>query len=137
MDTQRGFSIVEALLSVALFSLIASAFIGATVYGEESAQISGQRSRALLLAQEGIEAMRNIRDHSFADLVDGSYGLYISNHEWILSGSSDTTNGFVRQVTIADGADANRKQITVHVTWQQTQQRSGSVSLATELANWK
>lgn len=127
---------VEALLAVALFALVATTYIGAIDYGQESTEVAGQRARALLLAQEGIEGVRNIRDHSYADLIDGTWGMYISNFQWILSGNSDTTDGFVRQVTIADGSDANRKIVTTTVTWQQTPQRTGSVSLVTELSNW-
>lgn len=137
MDTRRrGFTVVEAILSLALLALVVTAYIGAVDYGEESTSLGGARSRATFLAQEGIEAMRNIRDHSFADLVDGSYGLAISNHEWFLTGNSDTTDGFVRQVTVADGTDTNRKVVTVTITWQQTPTRTGTVSLVTELTNW-
>ena len=95
---QKGFSLIEVLLSAALIIIVVSAFAGAIIYGEESTSIAGGRSRAIFLAQEGIEVVRNIRDESFDNLVDGNYGLSVSSHQWIFSGNSDSTDDFVRQI---------------------------------------
>ena len=134
-STKKGFSVVEVLLASALLVVIITAFAGAIIFGEESTALAGGRSRAAFLAQEGIEAVRNIRDENFANLIDGSYGLFVSSNQWELSGNSDTTDGFVRQITISS-IDANRKQITSTVNWQQNNQRTGNVTLTTELTNW-
>ncbi|MEN9342032.1 MAG: hypothetical protein RIQ54_288 [Candidatus Parcubacteria bacterium] len=130
-----GFSSVEILLSVALFSIIVFSFMVAYLYGEESSVLAGNRARAVLLAQEGLEAVRNMRDGNFDTLVDGSYGLAVATGTWIFSGSSDVTGIFTRTISIAS-LDANRKHVTSTVTWQQNAQRTGSVSLATRLMYW-
>lgn len=135
VSTIRGFLIVEVLLASSLLIIAITAFVGAIIYGQESTSIAGGMSRASFIAQEGIEAVRNIRDESFGNLTDGSYGLLVSNHQWILSGNSDTTDGYTRQINIGT-IDANRKQITSTITWQQTAERAGSVVLTTLLANW-
>jgi Tfp pilus assembly protein PilV len=133
----RGFSIVEALLASTLFLIVAVAFAGAIIYGEQSAAVAGQQSRAAFLAEEAIQAVRNIRDESFGNLIDGNYGLYVSGGQWMLSGDSDSTDGYVRQVQISTiNVDPNRKLITVAITWQQTPQRTGNLTLSTELTNW-
>jgi len=132
---KKGFSIVEVLLACTLLGMVVVAFAGAIIYGQESTAVSGGRSRAAFLAQEGIEAVKNIRDESFDNLVDGSYGLFVSNHQWVLSGNSDATDGFVRQINIST-TDDNRKLITSTVTWQETAQRAGSIVITTELTNW-
>ena len=131
----KGFSIVEALLASALLIIIVTAFVGAIIYGQESTAVAGGRARASFLAEEGIEATRNIRDESFDNLVDGSYGLLVSDHKWVLSGNSDTTDGYVRQINISTIND-NEKLITSTITWQETAQRTGSVVLTTYLTNW-
>lgn len=133
----RGFSTIEALLASSILILIVTAFMGAFIYGSESTALAGQRARATFLAEEGLEASRNIRDAAFSNLVNGANGLVISGNQWTFSGTSDITNGFyTRQITISS-IDSNRKQIISTVTWQQNNQRTGSVTLTTYLTNWK
>jgi Tfp pilus assembly protein PilV len=136
VSATRGFLVVEVLLSSSLLIIAVTAFVGAIIYSQESTSVAGGISRASFIAQEGIEAVRNIRDESFGNLPDGSYGLLVSNYQWILSGSSDTTDGYVRQINIST-IDADRKLITSTITWPQTTQRNGSVVLTTELSNWR
>ncbi len=135
---ENGFSLIEILLAASLFSFIITALVGAFIYGQESTALSGMRFRAELLAEEGLEAARNIRDENFANLnvADNKYGLVISGNQWIFSGTSDATGIFTRQIIIST-IDANRKQIISNVSWQQTPLRSGSISLISYLTNWR
>lgn len=133
----KGFSTIETLLSSAILILIVTAFMGAYIYGNESTTLAGQRERAAFLAEEGLEASRNIRDENFSNLVNGTSGLVISGNQWTFSGSSDTTDSFyTRQITIST-AGTDRKQVVSTVTWQQNNQRTGSVSLTSYLTNWR
>lgn len=132
---ERGFSLVEVLLAVSVFGLIVTALFGGLIYGTQSTALAGQRARATMLADEGLEAVRNIRDENFSNLTDGTYGLTISGNQWTLSGAQDTTDIFTRSLAISS-IDSNRKQITATVSWQQTPQRTGSVALTTYLTNW-
>lgn len=133
---RSGFSLVEALLASSIFALIVTAVVGAVIYGRESTALAGLRSRAVFLAEEGLEAVRNIRDQSFANLPDGTFGLNSSGGQWIFSGQSDTTGIFTRQIAIIT-AGVNRKQITSLVSWQQSVSRPGSAVLTTYLTNWR
>ncbi len=126
---------MEVLLSVAVFGLLTTALVGAYLYGEEATMLAGNRARANLLAEEGLEAVRNIRDPAYANLTDGTYGLTTAGNQWNLSGASDTNGIFTRQVVIST-VDTKRKSVTANVTWQQNPQRTGSVSLVTRLTNW-
>jgi Tfp pilus assembly protein PilV len=132
----RGFLLVEALLASSLFVLFVTAFAGTFYYGLESSVLAGNRSQAIMLAEEGQEALRSMKNVNFANLADGTYGLVYSNNAWTFSGSQDTSNGYTRQVTIST-IDANRKSITTSVTWQQPHGRAGSVSFVGRLTNWK
>jgi len=131
-----GFSVIEVVLAAGLFGLIITALTSILVYGEESSALAGQRARAVFLAEEGMEAVRNIRDENFANLTDGNYGLQVSSNQWALSGVSDTIDVFTRQINIST-VDPNRKAITSTVLWQQNSQRIGLVVLTTRLTNWK
>src|SRR3989344_2787064 len=85
---QAGFSLVEVILSTSVFVLLVTALVGAYLYGQESTALAGNRARAALLAEEGLEAARNIRDAGFPNLTDGAYGLTTTSNQWNLSGSS-------------------------------------------------
>ena len=131
-----GFSLVEVVLATSIFVLLVVALAGNMIYGQESSVLAGSRVRAAFLAEEGLEAARNIRDNNFASLVDGTYGLATSSNEWIFSGSSDVRDIFTRTVTIST-VDADTKNVSCQISWQQTPQRTGTLSLATYLSNWQ
>src|ERR1041384_6828468 len=95
--TQGGFSPVEVLLAATIFGMLVTAIVGAVIYGRNSTDGAGNRSRASLLAEEGLEAVRNIRDASYANLTDGTYGIAQSANQWALSGASDTSGIYTRQ----------------------------------------
>lgn len=133
---QSGFSLVEVILSSSIFILLVTALVGAWLYGQESTMLAGNRVRATLLAEEGLEAVRNIRDNDFANISNGTHGLVISGDQWILSGSSDTSGIFIRQIEVSS-LDDDHKEVTSTVRWQQNSQRPGEVSVATHLTNWQ
>lgn len=131
--TEAGFSVVEVLLAVTVFGMLSTAIIGALVYGRASTVDGGDRVRGDYLAEEGTEAVRNIRNAGYANLTDGTYGLVQSGNTWTLSGSSDTNGIYNRSVTIASNG-TNRKLITSNVSWAGA--NSGQASVATQLTNW-
>lgn len=132
----RGFSLIEALLASALFGLIATGAVGALLYSQESVAISGDRARALMLAHEGLEAARNIRDSGFENLVMGTWGLSLASNEWSFVASPDVTDIFTRTVTIAS-VDSSTRSISSTLAWQSNLQRPGSITLVTQLSNWR
>jgi len=112
-----GFSVVELVITVSIFALIVTAFVGALLYFNKSAALAGSRARAVFLAEEGLETARNTRDEDFAALADGT--------------AEDVVDIFTRQVEIS-AVDAATKEITANVSWNQ-----GSVSLVTYLTDWR
>ena len=131
----EGFSLVEVILASAIFALLTTALVGAYLYGEEAAMLAGNRARAVFLAEEGLEAVRNIRDALYGNLVDGTFGLATAGNQWIFSGSFDAQDIFTRQIAIAS-AGINRKSVTASIVWQQNPQRIGQVSAVTHFTNW-
>ena len=135
-NSSVGFSLIEAVLAVSLFSLVLLALISAIIYGRESIALSGIRSRALLIAEEGQEALRNIRDEKFSNLVDGTHGLATTSNQWVLSGTSDVTDIFTRQIQIGT-INGHIKVATTTVTWQPKEGRSGQITLTSYLTQWR
>lgn len=132
---RSAFSTVEHLLAAGLFALIVAMIAGSLVYSLETARASGLADRAVLAAQESLEAVRSIRDDDFVRLTDGTHGLALSSGQWVFSGTSDTLDDFVRSVNISP-INSHTKKIDATVTWQQTAQRPGSLILTTYLTNW-
>ncbi|MBP6948568.1 MAG: hypothetical protein KBC41_00035 [Candidatus Pacebacteria bacterium] len=132
----RAFLLVEILLSSSLFIIFLTAFVGVLYYGMESSVLAGNRAQAVMLAEEGQEAVRSMKNVNFANVADGTHGLVYSNNAWSFSGSEDVSNGYTRQVVV-ETIDANRKNITTTVSWQQTPSRTGSISTVGRLTNWK
>lgn len=131
-----AFSLVEVLLPVALFALLVSGLTGGIIYLQQNSIVAGRQGRALMLAEEGLEAARGIRDSGFANLSDGSFGLAEQNGAWALSPEPDQTDIFSRDITIAD-VSPTVKQVVSTVTWQQDAERTGSISLVTRLTDFR
>jgi Tfp pilus assembly protein PilV len=136
---EGGFSVVEVLLAATVFGMLTTGVIGAIVYGRASSADSGDTVRAHMIAEEGLAAVRNIADASYASLVDGSYGLTQTGSplswSFLGSGTTDTTNIYTRQITIAT-AGTNRKTVTSTVTWPQVSGGTGTVSVVHRITNW-
>lgn len=134
---ERGFSPVEILLAATVFGFLVVALIGAVVYGRESTSSSGDRARAIFLAEEGLQAVRNLRDANDATYINTAsstnYGLSQTT-QWALSGTSDTNGIYTRQINIAP-LDSNRKSVTVTVSWPNGSNTS-QVSVTGRFSNW-
>lgn len=130
-----GMVLLEILLSLSVFVLFMVAMTGVLIYGRESASTSGARARAVLLAEEGIEAVKNMRDNSMSNLVDGTHGLSLVGGEWQLSGSADAVDEFTREIEISNVSGL--RHVTARVTWSQNAQRTGDVELTSMLSNWR
>ena len=135
-QNQKGISLIEVILSVALFALLLVGLSGAHLYGQDATRTSGEERRALALAKEGLEATRNIRAGSFANLTDGNHGIALSGGRWAFSGISDIVDVFTRQVNIAT-VDSSRKTAICTVSWQKSPGRIGAAALATRFTDWR
>ncbi|HEX6258565.1 MAG TPA: hypothetical protein VFZ48_03735 [Candidatus Saccharimonadales bacterium] len=131
---EHGFSTVEVLLAATIFGFLTMAISGAIIYGRQSTASASDRTRANLIAEEGLEAVRNIRDDNYAALVNGTYGLSAGSGAWAFSGTSDTTDIYRRQITIADQGP-NRKVISSRVMWGAGSQER-ETTLTTLLTDW-
>lgn len=138
LKEQAGFLLVEVLLAIAIFGLLSTVVAGTLTYGTTTTQDSGNRARAMTLADEGLQAVRNIKDAGYTNLVNGTYGLTQTNGTsatWTLSGSSDTTGIFTRQVVVSSGG-TNRENVAVTVSWPRINGTTASVTANSEFSNW-
>lgn len=133
-ENNHGFVVVEALLSASILVIFFVAFLGIVLYNQKAYDDFSNRQRAIQLAEEGVEAVRNIRDADFNSLSDGSYGISSSSGTWTLVPSSDNIDIFNRQISIST-ISSDIKQISSSVKWE-SPSISQSVLLTTYLTNW-
>lgn len=132
---KNGFSLLEALLAISIFALTITSLLGIIVYGQQASVAAINTERAVMLARQGWEAVRNIRDSDFTNLADGLFGLDSSGGAWQLVGTPDSTDIFLRRVTIST-VDASTKQINIEITWPQIN-RPGTYNLTGYLSFWQ
>lgn len=136
LSTRKGFSIIEIVISTALFVLIALGLFSSFIIFQRSYLIFGDENRAVLVAEEGLEAVRNIYENDFSNLSDGTFGLSFSSGEWNFFSSSDIQGIYTRKIIISS-VDSETKKVISEVTWQRNNLQDGKVFLVTYFTNWQ
>jgi len=132
----KGFSLVEAIIACAVFAIITTSTATVIFNSRSGIKGAGNYERAVFLAEEGLEALRSMRDNDFSDLTNGDKGLSKSGAMWAFSGSQDTVDIFSRQINVAT-VDANTKKIVSRVSWDVGQGETKEIYLEENLKNWK
>ena len=150
---QKGLSLVEILVALAIFALVASSVGVLVMDSYSSSQKGGERSKAEAFAQEGIEAVRSIRERGWNELPVGQYGLTSDKNYWRLTAGPDILDSYSREIIIEkacrgpqgtivscsepDAAlDLYTKKITSRVTWSGITGRPSEARLVSYLTNW-
>jgi prepilin-type N-terminal cleavage/methylation domain-containing protein len=133
----KGFSLLELVLAIAIFSLSSVALVTLIIDAGVSTRLSQERSEALFYAKEGMDAVRAIRDSAWASTTVGTHGLSTDNSSWVFAGDSDLINDkYTRTVEIED-VSVTTKNVTVNIVWSLTPARPATVTLTTILTNWR
>lgn len=146
-----GQSIIEIIVAVAIFIIIAGSSVVIILGSFLSSRLAEEETQAVGLSVEGLEAVQSIRDKNWASLADGDYGLSNAGDSWTFSGTSDTQDKFDRIVNISSVerdesgdivstgvvADSSTKKVTSSVTWDFTAARTNTVEMTTYLTNWQ
>lgn len=140
IKNQSGQSLIELIIAIGIIVLVISSVAFLVIDSYVSGRLSKEITQANFLAEEGMEAIRSIRDNSWDDLSPGTYGLAISGSNWILQGSqediSSQLNEGTRIITIEE-IDFDRKKITSQIDWKFVEDRLQQVQLITYLTNWQ
>lgn len=156
--TNAGFTLVEILVTVFLFSLAFTATTFILLTNQKNAVAIKNNLIASGLAQEGIEIVRNIRDNDWflgnpfgTSMPNGTFRVQWDSRALILLGGNPNlnigqTSGvfsynfgnptiFARTLEIETVVPNIEKKVTVTVSWTE---RGNSRSLSTEehLFNW-
>ncbi len=78
-QNNKGFTLIETLVSLLIFSVSIVALVSVTASGVADTRFSQKKQTAYLLAQEGIEMIRYARDSTVR--FQGSWSLFLSGVE--------------------------------------------------------
>lgn len=136
----KGQSLIELIVAVGIFVAIVGGSVFLIIDSFVSSRLTKEITQAVFLAEEGMEAVRSIRDNSWDELSAGSYGLAVSGNTWIFQGSQEDISSQlqegIRKIIIEDVAP-DRKKIISQISWQFAGARSKEVQSVTYLTNWQ
>ncbi|MEK7656081.1 MAG: hypothetical protein AAB386_05395 [Patescibacteria group bacterium] len=132
----KGQSLIEIMLAITVF-LFGVVTIGVLYLDANVSQRKSlERAKANALAEEGIEAIRSMRDRSFDSVATGTHGLLISGGRWTFSGSSDAQEGYTRTLLVS-APDSNTLYVTSTVSWLFSPTRTETVVSTAVITNWR
>jgi prepilin-type N-terminal cleavage/methylation domain-containing protein len=130
----RGMTVVETIVAIGIFAILSTVAYEIYIGVDNLVKRADQKSTALWLAEEGIEAARSIRDEAFINLTDGTHGLSDSGNKWVLSGSSDVNGDYTRSLEIST-ISSNEKDVLATISWTY-KGLTNTLSLNSRLTNW-
>ena len=136
IKNKNGFFLTEAIISAGIFMIIVAA-VSASYFAVSRYVLSaGAETQALSFAQEGLEAVRNIRDNNFASLAAGGpYGLSSVGNAWSFSGTQDVNDIYTRKISIT-APSADTRQVTAQISWTYKGENK-SLTQQREFTSWR
>ncbi len=123
-------------LALLIMTTVASFLVLTTTLREQTYAV--QQETADRLMEEGMEAVRQIRNRDWNALTVGTHGLALTGNEWTFSGTQDVTSGiYTRVVTVtAVSGDSEQMDVNVTVRYNATSTRPVTLSLAERMSDW-
>ena len=151
-----GQSIIEIVVALGIFAVIAGTMVSSLLGGLAIAQRSGEYLTAGALAQEGLEAVTAIRNRGWDELSYSRSAVTADNNRWELAGEGTTDNidGYTREIdflpvyrdnegNLADAAqpdavlDTDSREVRATVSWETETGGEDTISYTTYLTNWQ
>lgn len=145
MRYKSGYSVIEVLLAGSILALAVAGVVSAILLAQRNNQASIAQSQALEMAQEGVEALRSIRNRDYTLLVNTSIPAALTRNgsQWSIvtspvSNDDQLTSPLrTRRITIDTNTSAlDSKLVTVTVTYQiNPEGDTKTITLSETLAN--
>lgn len=127
---QRGISLIEALVALAVMALGMMSVVGLQVTLRSNGDLSRQRAEAVRIAQESVEDWRSFAViDSDAALLD--YQELVSDGPTVIAGQNAS---YSRVRTVASSASPPLKTLSVTVSWTDRSNEAQSVALQSTIA---
>ena len=117
-----GQSLIEIIVAVGLAAAMLPAVLTGLVASREGQAQGQQRTEALALSREVIEAVRQVRNTGWSGLSNGTFHPTAETGNWKLEIGSETVGDFTRSIVVEDyvrsgSVDPSMKKITTTVSW--------------------
>jgi Tfp pilus assembly protein PilV len=133
---RSGQSLVEAIVAVGITLLVITGLVVLAVGAVRSATLARNRSLAVQYAQEGLEALRSVRDRSFSELPSsGTSRVVWTGSEWGILAGTETIGTYTRSF-IPEQISAGKLKILLSVAWADSA-GDHTVDLTTYLTDWQ
>jgi len=129
---EAGYSLIELLVAIGLFSVLISVLFSGFIASRDGQPQQEQRFQAAVLVQEGLEAVRVVREASWQSFAqNGVFHPETYQGSWRLVAGQEILDGFTRSITISDvfrdnngniagpetNPDPSTKKIDIAVSW--------------------
>lgn len=137
---KKGQTLLEVVAAIALVTIVVTALVGLAVAAVRSANISKNRAQATSYAQEGLEALRSIRDRSFDELKNccttATCQLVPPGAQWTcINGPGETSSIFTRSFTKTE-VESGKLRVVMIVAWTDNA-GDHNVTLVSWLTDWR
>lgn len=136
--TRRGSLLLEAIIAIAIFAMTLMGIGFALLLGEHQTIAAGDRARAVYLAEQQLEILRQMHTPALSNTITpGPHGLVMNPAKtgWIFSGTSTVSGAYTTSVEVAtlgtDWMDARAR-----TSWSIDRTRFGSIEVDTYLTDW-
>lgn len=163
INSKKSFFLIEIVVLIAILGISLVAIATEIHVGFQNSIAASDLTRAVFLAQEGIEGVKNIRDARFFDLQDGVYDLVVVNGAWGLQTyvANPVEGALQRKITISavsffggvtpppkffsfvdtalalfEGGEVDHKKVKVEVIKWLGGQEKILTTLITRFSNW-
>ncbi|MDP2643005.1 MAG: hypothetical protein Q8P62_04140 [Candidatus Peregrinibacteria bacterium] len=148
---KAGISIVEVVLAAGIFAIFSTSIFYLSIDSLQGSEKIEENNKAILYAQEGIEATRQMRDRNYLLLEPGDHGLDMTNDTWSFIQAPEDIDGYYnRTIFISDvfrdengnisdagTLDSDIKEVTSKIEWLYRGLLPRSLELTTYLADWR
>lgn len=153
MKKNKGQSILEVIVALAIFSLIAAAMVSMVAGSFTSLAYGAELTEANILADQAVEAIKSVKDGAWNELVYDTSNVLILDEQWQLGGEGtvETIGKYTREINFTDVCrdeagdvadcpsvyvDPHSKRVLVTVSWDRTALITNSVTREVVLTNW-
>jgi len=153
ISDKRGQSLMEVIIAMAIFALIGAALATMILGGSGALLRGGEHTQAQAISQEGIEAVRSIRDRAWNELIYTQSAVTTSLGAWIFSGegTNEKIGKFTRDISFSDvcrnisneivvcpagNIDINSKKVSTTINWSINSNTTTTINRVFYLTNW-
>jgi len=144
--TSAGQSLVEVVVAIGVMSLLLMALLALVSLSVKNSRVARDRSKAVALAQQGVELMRTYRDYSYTLLAAAAGETYVLAANWavedglVTAGCDETsfmdeTDYFSRCVRVIM-VEPSQVEVAVTVYWQEGN-KLNATEQTTRLSSWQ